>query len=455
MVRAHNRGGPRTVASSRSNGPDGWPVPWSVRDDPTSGRLEKVTEPRRPPSARFLDSGDPVLPAFLAVDFYCGAGGTTRGLLDAGGYVIAGVDNDHGCASTYRHNNTNRAFDQIGPRFLSFDMFPQSSSHPKGQQELVLRELRQLIPLYRDLSPALPLLFAVCAPCQSFTRFRQRQMTLARAASRMKDQSLLSQTLAFVAEFLPDLILVENVTGIKKGNSQTIWLEYQKHLTDMGYIVADDNVCASRFGVPQYRRSSIMFATRSTKECPVLQVPIDDPASPLRSVRDAIGNLPRLEAGESHPTIPNHVCRNLAEISRLRLKSLLPGESNMRLADSPYGDLSLSCHNRLSGQRRGFRDVYTRMCPDRPSPTITTRFISASNGRFGHFDMSQVRALSLREGALLQSFSADYRFLTSSMDQAARMIGNAVPPRLANLMARDLLSIWHQIHTPCDIGTLK
>ena len=407
--------------------------------------LGNVTEPRWRPSASFPDSGAPPVPAFLGVDFYCGAGGTTRGLLDAGGYVIAGVDNDRSCANTYCHNNINRTFDQIGPRFLSLDMFKQSTSYPQGQQELVLSELRRLVSFYRHLSPAPPLLFAICAPCQSFTGFRQRQMTPARTASRMRDQSLLSQTLPFIAEFLPDLILVENVTGIKQGKSQTIWLAYQTHLADMGYIVADGNVCASRFGVPQYRRRSIMFATRSsTTARPILQVPTDDCASTVRSVRDAIGDLPSLDAGESHPTIPNHVCRNLAEISRLRLKSVLPGESNTRLANSPYGDLSLPCHNRLSRRQRGFRDVYTRMCPDRPSPTITTRFISASNGRFGHFDMNQVRALSLREGALLQSFSANYRFLTSSMDKAARMIGNAVPPRLASFMARELVSIWHQ-----------
>ena len=45
------------------------------------------------------------IPEFLAVDFYCGAGGTTRGLLDAGGYVIAGIDKDAGCSRTYLHNN--------------------------------------------------------------------------------------------------------------------------------------------------------------------------------------------------------------------------------------------------------------------------------------------------------------------------------------------------------------
>ena len=82
------------------------------------------------------------------------------------------------------------------------------------------------------------------------------------------------------------------------------------------------------------------------------------------------------------------------------------------------------------------------MRPDRPAPTITTRFHSVSNGRFGHYDPDQVRAISLREGAALQSFPNDYEFHASGMDVAARMIGNAVPPKLAAFMAGHLADVW-------------
>ncbi|MCE4542280.1 DNA cytosine methyltransferase [Caballeronia sp. PC1] len=124
-----------------------------------------------------------------------------------------------------------------------------------------------------------------------------------------------------------------------------------------------------------------------------------------------------------------------------RLASAKPGESNVYLDNTPHGDLSLACHRKVNAKLkvRCFTDVYTRMDPDRPSPTITTKCHSISNGRFGHFDTSQVRGISLREAAILQSFPQDYVFYPTDMiEPVARMIGNAVPPRLAEYFSRYL-----------------
>ena len=152
-----------------------------------------------------------------------------------------------------------------------------------------------------------------------------------------------------------------------------------------------------------------------------------------------------MDAGGDHPSIANHECRNLTEINRQRLMSVDPGQSNFGFAETPFGDLSLPCHRRLASKgKRGFGDVYTRMNPDRPSPTITTRFHSVSNGRFGHYDVEQVRGLSLREGAALQSFNESYTFYGDGMDAIARMIGNAVPPKLSSYMAKWLLDLWEE-----------
>ena len=74
-------------------------------------------------------------PEFLAVDFYCGAGGTTRGLLDAGGYIICGIDNDESNRITYQSNNPNTTLDEAEPRFLAYDMFPVQPDYPEGQQQ--------------------------------------------------------------------------------------------------------------------------------------------------------------------------------------------------------------------------------------------------------------------------------------------------------------------------------
>lgn len=169
-----------------------------------------------------------------------------------------------------------------------------------------------------------------------------------------------------------------------------------------------------------------------------LLVPEADPGAVMLTVAQAIGHLPPLRAGEEHPDIPNHKARALSEINHRRLAAAKPGESNAYMAATEHGDLTLDCHRRVNEKARNrcFSDVYTRMRPSEPSPTITTRCISLSNGRFGHYDMSQVRAISVREAAALQSFPQTYRFHTGGeTEPAARMVGNAVPPKLACFFA--------------------
>ena len=385
------------------------------------------------------------MPRFLAVDFYCGAGGTTRGLLDAGGYVICGIDNDPVCKTTYESNNRNAHLDGFGPTFVERDMFAPDA-HPAGQQHLILERLSELIPRYRSQAPGVPLLFTICAPCQSFTKFKQTTMTRERRMARVRDESLLSQAIPFIKKFEPELILSENVMQIRRGQAARIWRDFKDAIFGMGYAVGDDDVCASKFGVPQFRRRSVLLGIRAkddTHRLMNLTIPLVDPAAAPQSVRETISHLPSIEAGGENIAVPNHVCRKLSAKNKMRLRALKPGEPNFGLDRTPWGDLSLACHNRLEESgKRGFGDVYTRMNPDRPSPTITTRFISASNGRFGHYDPNQIRALSVREGAALQSFPDNYEFMGGSTERDAKMIGNAVPPRLATYLAIWLTDAW-------------
>ena len=322
-------------------------------------------------------------------------------------------------------------------------MFPAAEAYPDGQQAQVWEELNELIPRYRQMAPGVPLMFAICAPCQSFTRFVQRNLSSGRSEGRDRDQSLLTQTLDFVREFEPEMVLSENVVSIKKGPYRDIWVNFQKELGTLGYAIGDGDVCASHFGIAQRRRRSILMAVKDGVAGWRVPVPEHNPNESQRSVKEVIGHLPALQAGGLDARVSGHVCRGLSETNQKRLMSVKPGDSNKGLSDTPYGDLSLPCHRRLNEKEEpGFSDVYTRMAPDRPAPTMTTRFHSVSNGRFGHYDKKQVRGLSLREGALIQSFREDYEFFANGMDKAAIMIGNAVPPRLASYMAIWLHEQW-------------
>jgi len=97
-------------------------------------------------------------------------------------------------------------------------------------------------------------------------------------------------------------------------------------------------------------------------------------------------------------------------------------------------DLQVPCYK---GKDNLFADVYGRMYWDKPAPTITTKFYSISNGRFGH--PKQNRAISLREGATLQSFPMSYKFKANTQATIAKMIGNAVPPELAKWIGKAII----------------
>jgi DNA (cytosine-5)-methyltransferase 1 len=231
-----------------------------------------------------------------------------------------------------------------------------------------------------------------------------------------------------------------------------VWDEFRDTLERLGYATGSKVICTSRFGVPQYRKRSILIAVRrelvrqerfSDLLRTELLVPEADPNSTIVSVAEAISHLPALKAGAVHTSIPNHKTRSLSDLNLKRIAAAKPGESNAYLETTGFGDLSLDCHRKVNRRLddRCFTDVYTRMSPDRPSPTITTKCHSISNGRYGHFDTKQNRGISLREAAALQSFPDDYVFYpVEQIEPIARMIGNAVPPKLAHYFATYLVN---------------
>ena len=142
-------------------------------------------------------------------------------------------------------------------------------------------------------------------------------------------------------------------------------------------------------------------------------------------MRDWIGDLPKIAAGETHPTIPDHRAAGLSAQNLKRIRATREGGGNRDWPD----ELRLKCHEDATG----YSDVYGRMSWDRPASGLTTRCISYSNGRFGHPE--QDRAISVREAACLQTFPMDFQF-AGSLSSMARQIGNAVPVRLAKAVGR-------------------
>jgi DNA (cytosine-5)-methyltransferase 1 len=131
--------------------------------------------------------------------------------------------------------------------------------------------------------------------------------------------------------------------------------------------------------------------------------------------------------GEVHPNDRLHKSRTLSDVNLQRIRHAKPGGTWEEWPD----ELRAPCHQRATGAT--FRNVYARMTWDEPSPTITTLAYNFGAGRFGHPE--QDRPITLREAAVLQSFPKDYQFVPPDAPveflPLGRLIGNAVPPRLA------------------------
>jgi len=185
------------------------------------------------------------------------------------------------------------------------------------------------------------------------------------------------------------------------------------------------------YGVPQHRKRLVLLASRLGE---IHLIPPLYDENHYITVREAIGHLQPIEAGEICPNDILHRSSALSAINMERIQQSVPG-GTWRDWDE---NLRLKCHKKKSGAT--FPSVYGRMEWDEPSPTMTTQFYGYGNGRFGHPE--QNRAISLREGAILQSFPDDYIFIDDQHPAKKRElgthIGNAVPVELGRAIGTSI-----------------
>ncbi|MEP7452160.1 DNA cytosine methyltransferase [Phyllobacterium sp. SB3] len=336
------------------------------------------------------------------VDFFCGCGGTSAGLRNAGLNILAGIDINADAGKTYQSN------------------FPAAKFFLQDIQKLSPSELVEAL----GQRPNRQLLFAACAPCQPFTK----QKTSKREFDERK--GLLDHFHKFVKEIRPDFVVVENVPGLQRIKRDEGPLgRFIKVLAKLRYKFDVQVISSQDYGVPQIRRRLVLIASRHGKiAIPTPTHGLTAPKRPYETVWNWIGDLPPLEAGQSHESVSNHRTAALSDQNARRIRAT--PENGGRL-DWP-ADLTLDCHKTHSGHT----DVYGRLFKDRPASALSTRCISLSNGRYGH--PTQHRAISVREAARLQTFDDDFEFF-GSLNSMARQIGNAVPVKLAEALGRQLL----------------
>jgi DNA (cytosine-5)-methyltransferase 1 len=367
-----------------------------------------------------------------AIDLFCGCGGISIGLQNAGFEVLCGIDIEKKYIVSFEHN-----FPQA--KALNTDITKKSPHEFMQEIGIEAGEL--------DLLVGGP-------PCQGFSKNVPRK-------NRYLDDPknlLVSSFLDYCEAIRPKMILMENVAEMKSGFDETYSQEVISRLEQAGYTVTSTVLNSADYGVPQKRRRAFFMANRLGVKFSVPRathqkdIKAGSKTSNLFNkeqthvnVWDAIGDLPSVQHGEgvaltSYTTPPqnsfqkemrgslsettNHVAKKLAKKQFERISSLLPGQGHKDLPD----------HLKTKG---GYSGAYGRLTKDMIAPTITRWVFHIGSGRWGH--PIDLRSITIREAARLQSFPDNYEFLGSYTDQSGQL-GNAVPPLLAKAVIGHMAS---------------
>ncbi len=344
------------------------------------------------------------------VDLFCGVGGLTRGLEVAGVDVRLGIDSDPACEYPYARNN-------------------EASFLLKPVEAVTTDDVSHA---FADASIRL---LAGCAPCQPFSTYSQ-----SRSCPSDERWNLLDQFSRLVVETDPHLVTMENVPPLTHEN---VFADFVTVLEDQGFNVSHTIVNCADFGVPQQRQRLVLLASTLG---PIGLIAPSTPGDRCATVRKAIGNMPRLEAGDTCKEDPLHQACALSALNLTRIRASKPGGTWRDWDES----LRAPCHCRPSGAT--YPSVYGRMTWDDPSPTITTQYYGFGSGRFGHPE--QDRAISLREGAILQSFPRTYQFTPEGSPihrkRVGRLVGNAVPVNLGKAIGESLVRHVEERQIPSE-----
>lgn len=341
------------------------------------------------------------------IDLFCGAGGLSSGFLAAGFDVVAALDNNPHAVATYRAN--------LGNHAKSVDISDDT-----------------------ELTDAT--IFVGGPPCQGFSSAGMR-----RAGDERN--SLVTCFARLISEHRPTAFVFENVEGFLTAEDSNRVFDLLVPLVAAGYKIHLRKVNAANYGVPQHRKRVIAIGglgwapsfpepTHFAFGAPGAHL-IGSHLPRTPTLMDAIGALPAASA--TPPGEPRgHFYHPLEGADLERARALKPGQTMRDLPQEMWHDsfIRRAFRRVMDGtpsERRGGPPAgVKRLRPDEPSKTITSGAITEFLHPVEH------RALTLRECAVLQTFPVDFEFC-GSINEQALLIGNAVPPRFARVVAETLL----------------
>jgi DNA (cytosine-5)-methyltransferase 1 len=372
-----------------------------------------------------------------AVDLFSGAGGITLGLLNAGFDVRFCADIDEACEATHRRNFPAIPFARGDVGKLTAADVLRAANLADGELDLLIGG----------------------PPCQGFSIIGQREVWDPR-------NGLFQDFLNLAAELKPRCVVIENVPGMATLAKGHVLQKIGRAFEEAGYNVDCAELLAAQYGVPQMRWRMFFIGWRFDEQkrggfplpshgaCGIGDLVPNRTITRAQSegfvcIRDAIGDLGAIEAGEAGTTygrqpmsafqaamredapaiVHNHYSARLSEQNMNRLRVLKPGQDWRSL---PHELLPAGMQRAL---RKDHTRRYRRMEWSGIARSIITRFRDPKSGEYIH--PSQDRTISIREAARIQSFP-DWFVFEGSISQQYDQVGNAVPPLLARAVGGQL-----------------
>lgn len=338
-----------------------------------------------------------------AIDLFCGCGGLSLGFEKAGVNILLGIDNDQMALNTFKLNHK-------GSQYICGDI-TQISYELDIKNAIGNKKI--------DIIVGGP-------PCQGMSLSGHRKFDDPR-------NKLYLSYIRLVDEIRPKAFVIENVPGLVSLFGGSIKESIIERFTEMGYIVTYKIVCAADYGVPQNRKRVIFVGLKNQQfefprketndvscEMALSDLPplIEDLGEPISEYNSEPTNeYQRLMRKESL-NVQNHIAASHSEKIK-HIISLVPDGGNHKDLPEEYKS------------SRNFHVAWTRFNSQKPAPTIDT-------GHRHHFHYKYNRVPTVRECARLQSFPDDFIFLGNKTQQF-RQVGNAVPPLMAQKIAKQLL----------------
>lgn len=349
----------------------------------------------------------------IGIDLFSGAGGLSLGAEMAGIKMKLAIEKDKAAALTYSKNH--HGVVMLNDDIRKFAAIPEELNC-QDEQRIIIGG----------------------PPCQGFS------LSNVRTRNRENDKNWLFEEYLRVTEmWLPDWIVLENVSGILKTADGYFWETIKRSFSDLGYTLNDDMLCAEDYGIPQKRNRVFLIGSLHGVK---FEFPVPKKSIKRTTVADAISDLPSLENGSLYDRLPyrckamSKYAKKLRGHSHYSYNNLVSDNSELILQRYKYipqggnwRDIppELMCNYRDSS--RCHTGIYHRLSMEEPSSVI------------GNYRKNMLihpledRGLSVREAARIQSFPDNFIFY-GSIGQQQQQVGNAVPPMLAKIVFERLLS---------------